>query len=107
MGGPPDTGGAKNAIQARASTKTYLERYTLKAITGLSEQNDDNDGRGLDVDLLAEWTGRANAAMNLEVLNTTRKMGAEAFNQAKDVTGWNAFKIIIDAKAKELRGYQQ
>ncbi len=46
MGGPPDAGGAKNAIQARASTKTYLERYTLKAITGLSEQNDDNDGNG-------------------------------------------------------------
>ena len=46
MGGPPDSGGAKNAIQARASTKTYLERYTLKAITGLSERNDDNDGSG-------------------------------------------------------------
>lgn len=45
MGGPPDTGGAKNAIQARASTKTYLERYTLKGITGLSEQGDDDDGR--------------------------------------------------------------
>lgn len=44
MGGPPDTGGAKNLIMARASTITYLERYTLKAITGLSEQEDDNDG---------------------------------------------------------------
>jgi hypothetical protein len=43
MGGPPDVGGAKNAIQARASTKTYLERYTLKGITGLSEQGDDDD----------------------------------------------------------------
>lgn len=46
MGGPPDAGGAKNAIQARASTKSYLERYTLKAITGLSEQDDDDDGSG-------------------------------------------------------------
>jgi hypothetical protein len=45
MGGPPDAGGAKSAIQARASTVTYLERYTLKAITGLSEQGDDDDGR--------------------------------------------------------------
>jgi hypothetical protein len=44
LGGPPDSGGAKNAIQARASTITYLERYTLKAITGLSEQDDDDDG---------------------------------------------------------------
>lgn len=44
MGGPPDAGGAKNAIQARASTVSYLERYTLKAITGTSEEDDDDDG---------------------------------------------------------------
>lgn len=44
MGGPPDAGGAKSAIQARASTVTYLERYTLKAITGVSEQGEDKDG---------------------------------------------------------------
>jgi hypothetical protein len=46
MGGPPDVGGAKNAIQARASTKTYLERYTLKAICGVAEGGDDDDGSG-------------------------------------------------------------
>lgn len=45
MGGPPDAGGAKSAIQARASTVTYLERYTLKAICGVSEQGDDADGK--------------------------------------------------------------
>jgi len=44
MGGPPDDGAAKNKIQARASTVSYLERYTLKAITGLSEKGDDPDG---------------------------------------------------------------
>ena len=44
MGGPPDVGGAKNPIQSRASAVTYLQRYTLKAITGLSEQDDDTDG---------------------------------------------------------------
>lgn len=49
MGGPPDVGGAKNPIQARASTVSYLQRYTLKAITGLSEQEDDDDGgRGVE-----------------------------------------------------------
>lgn len=46
LGGPPDAGGAKNALQARISTVTYLERVTLKAILGLAEQGDDNDGRG-------------------------------------------------------------
>lgn len=43
MGGPPDTGGAKSPIQARASTVSYLERYTLKAVCGVSEQDDDQD----------------------------------------------------------------
>lgn len=46
MGGPPDSGGAKSPIQARASTISYLERYTLKAICGVAEQGDDNDGNG-------------------------------------------------------------
>ncbi|MDA8260223.1 MAG: ERF family protein [Betaproteobacteria bacterium] len=46
MGGPPDSGGAKSPIQARASTVSYLERYTLKAICGVSEQGDDTDGAG-------------------------------------------------------------
>ena len=44
MGVPPDAGGAKNALQARASTKSYLERYTLKAICGVAEGGDDTDG---------------------------------------------------------------
>lgn len=44
MGGPPDAGGAKNQLQARASTITYLERYTLKAICGVAEGGDDTDG---------------------------------------------------------------
>lgn len=46
LGGPPDTGGAKNALQARISTVTYLERATFKAACGLAEQGDDDDGRG-------------------------------------------------------------
>lgn len=46
MSGPPDAGGAKNAIQARASTITYLERYTLKAVCGVAEGGEDNDGNG-------------------------------------------------------------
>lgn len=44
LGGPPDTGGAKNALQARISTVTYLERATFKAACGLAEQGDDDDG---------------------------------------------------------------
>ena len=44
MGGPPDVGGAKSPIQARASTISYLQRYTLKAICGVAERDDDKNG---------------------------------------------------------------
>lgn len=46
MGGPPDVGGAKSPVQARASTITFLERYTLKAVCGVAEQGDDTNGNG-------------------------------------------------------------
>jgi hypothetical protein len=45
MDSPPDTTGGKNAVQARGSTMTYLERYTLKAVLGIAASKDD-DGRG-------------------------------------------------------------
>jgi hypothetical protein len=45
---PPDTSGSKNAIQAIASTVTYLERYVLLALTGLAAQDADDDGMGAE-----------------------------------------------------------
>lgn len=46
MTAPPDKSGGKNTIQAIASTITYLERYTLLAITGMATSEHDDDGRG-------------------------------------------------------------
>lgn len=59
FGGPPDAGGAKNMIQARASTKTYLERYTLLGILGLSTQNADRDGRAPKAEAEPDAAGKA------------------------------------------------
>jgi hypothetical protein len=42
----PDDSGSKNKIQQIASTVTYLQRYTLLAITGVATKGQDNDGRG-------------------------------------------------------------
>jgi len=42
---PPDTSGKKNAIQAIASTASYLERYTLFAITGTAPKGIDDDSK--------------------------------------------------------------
>jgi hypothetical protein len=44
LGAGADDSGKKNPIQAIASTVTYLERYTLLAITGMAAQEGDDDG---------------------------------------------------------------
>ena len=44
LSAPADTSGSKNAIQAIGSTITYLERYSLLALTGLATFDQDNDG---------------------------------------------------------------
>jgi hypothetical protein len=47
MSGPHDQSGGKNAIQAIASTVTYLERHTAIAITGVAvSDEEDDDGAG-------------------------------------------------------------
>lgn len=46
LGAAPDDSGGKNAIQAVGSAITYLERYTAKAILGVAEKGQDDDGKG-------------------------------------------------------------
>ena len=45
LSAPPDNTGSKNAIQAIGSTVTYLQRYTLLALTGLATYDQDDDGK--------------------------------------------------------------
>lgn len=46
LSGAYDTSGKKNVIQQKASTITYLRRYTLTGMLGLSTMEADNDGKG-------------------------------------------------------------
>lgn len=50
----PDTSGGKNSIQAIGSTVSYLERYTILAITGQASSDMDDDGRGAEIEYIAE-----------------------------------------------------
>lgn len=54
MTAAPDASGKKNAIQQVASTVTYLQRYTLLALTGMATKGMDDDGRGYDAEPEAE-----------------------------------------------------
>ena len=46
LSGSPDDSGSKNPIQAVGSTISYLERYTLLALTGLATHDMDDDSNG-------------------------------------------------------------
>lgn len=48
--GPYDQTGGKNAIQARQSTITYLQKTTFKAALGIAEGDPDDDGRNAGVE---------------------------------------------------------
>ena len=50
---PSDTSGSKNSIQAIGSTISYLERYTILALTGLATEEMEDDGRKSGVELIS------------------------------------------------------
>lgn len=93
MGGPPDTGGAKNAIQARASAVSYLQRYTLKAICGVAEKDDDTNGGGSKIEPDAEGKAKLEACGSLESLTACWK--ALTPDQRKTLTD-----VAKDCKAR-------
>lgn len=69
----PDTSGSKNAIQAIGSTVSYLERYTLYAILGLSSREMDDDGKASsapEVELITE-------AQVSDLISLAREVGAD------------------------------
>lgn len=85
LGGEPDTGPGRNKIQARASTITYLERYTLTAILGLAAREADDDGKG----------GARDHGENAELAQELQRLVAEGRKTASDETAlafWNAHK---------------
>ena len=102
-----DESNGKNSIQALGSAITYLQRYTLLAITGLAvEDGSDDDGQGADgsamdaATRLELWTLRARAAKTLDELKAVRAAIGTAFSDAKDIDGWNSFKAVyIDCRA--------
>lgn len=105
-----DDSGKKNNIQAMASTVTYLQRYTLLAACGLATKDmEDDDGRGSETvtgaaDVVTGWIDYVNSAESLARLEEMRKEGATAFDQAKDVAGWNKIKAAIVTKRVALQG---
>jgi hypothetical protein len=95
ISGPPDLTGGKNQVQAIASTISYLERYTLLAVTGLAASDMPQGERD---EILAH-----NPFANL-----SGKEFEEAFKQAWQEAPTKAAKhVLLDfksARQKELVG---
>lgn len=102
MGGPPDAGGAKNAIQARASTVSYLQRYTLKAICGLAEQDDDDDGghRARDDSPLGEKGGFGLSPARYKAIREVAGATLQLFNENDEIGAYGEAQCIEDNEEK-------
>lgn len=98
MGSPPDTGPARNTVQARGSTDTYLKKYTAKSVCGLVEEGDDDDGQGAQCfDKLQEYLDAISTAPNLTVL---RNEQVRAVKEAMALKNASAINAINNATAK-------
>lgn len=104
MGGAPDTGPGRNAIQARGSVKTYLERYTLTAILGLAAQDADDDGvaAGAETSEVDRWIALAQRTKSEPELNSVVAEGVNAF--ARDKRSYALFREAVTAHRLSLKG---
>ena len=113
LSGGPDQSGLKNSLQAISSTITYLERYTLKSITGVAEQGDDNDGADgapppmTDAELLKLWCARALAAKDSSAANRVFKDGRKFFNASKNLPAFNEFTRVAAEHGRALRALEE
>ena len=103
LGAAPDASGGKNSIQAIISAKTYLERHKLKAIAGVAEKGEDDDGAGAAPHPLEVWAGRAALAQTLEELGLVSKDGAAHFRGAGNVDAYKDFAAAVQARGAALR----
>jgi hypothetical protein len=89
MSGAPDSSGKKNQIQQTASTITYLQRYTLLSVTGMSTKDEDDDGAGGAEDYGADQKGAGTGA------SAPQTYSQESFDKNK--TSW---REIVKSKRK-------
>ena len=100
MGSAPDTGAGRNAIQARSSANSYLERITLLAITGMAASDEDDDGNGF------QQTAKENVVDDLLAAPTTaalQSMFSTAYMlAAKRPESQKAFKEAYEKRKAQL-----
>jgi hypothetical protein len=108
MGAAPDTGPGRNAIQARGSAKSYLERYTLLAATGMAASDTDTDGntsdgkKEMDIAEFDRLKALIENAGSVESLKSIYLAAAKDANDKGDKAAVKQFAAIKDKRYKEL-----
>jgi hypothetical protein len=100
----PDDSGGKNSIQAIGSAVTYLQRYTLLALTGLATREQDNDGKNEDVKYISDKQMSTIVDM-IQATETDEKkflkyMDVEELDKIKE-TDFNKAMTALRAKVKK------
>lgn len=104
MGGAPDTGPGRNAIQARGSSKTYLERYTATAILGLAPEDEDMDGRPPARDMAEDaFQSHLKAIREAQTMEALQRAFATAYTATKDQDTQKALLAVKDTRKAELQ----
>ena len=99
-----DTSGNKNAIQAIGSTVSYLERYTILALTGLATHDMDDDGKNSDIEYISEAQlkeiNKLIKSTGAEVEAFLKYAGAESV-ETIPAKSYNKVLIALQQKAKK------
>jgi hypothetical protein len=98
MRGCADQTGNKNALQARSSTVTYLQRYTLLSATGLAASNGDDDGAGGAGPRYPDLAERLEWIQNSSTLPELEKIFKAAYKEASAIKDVAAMKRLVVAK---------
>lgn len=107
MGAAPDSGPGRNAIQARGSAKSYLERYTLLAATGLAAADTDTDGNGgrggeLPTEEYDRLCALISAANTLEDLKSRYQSACRYANEKGDEGAIREFEKLKNVRYREI-----
>lgn len=104
MEAPRDDSGSKNPIQAVGSTVTYLQRYTLLAITGTATKDQDADGLVPDMPEEA-FQGHLKAIREADTLTILHQVYLVAYKAAgRDKVTQKAIIKAKDERKAELMG---
>ena len=100
-----DDSGGKNSIQAIGSTVSYLQRYTLLAITGTATQEQDDDGKSFGLKDIMDEGKLCDYISAIEASTTTAEVGnvyLRAIDQASELKDQGAMDRLNKAKHAAL-----